>query len=784
MLHKFFLLLLLITINSNIFAQNEQITITGKVIDLETSKPLSNCNVSILNTNKGEVTDYSGSFTTTLDAKKCTLVFSYVGYETIQKSISLEENQSTTHVIIKMEPKEIEGEEVKIIADKNIPSTILQNVTPKDIQRMPNIYSDVLRSVQILAGVSTKSELSSGYNVRGGTFDENLIYLNGYEIYRPFLLRTGYEESQTTINPDMVKSLTFYNGAFPAKFGDRMSSALEVNYSNEHSNKIHGSIHADFLNMGINLNNKIGNLNWNIGARYAYPSAFLGGLQTRGDYNPSFSDIQLFTTYDFSKNSSLELLGIYSKNKIEITPKQWDGVFGFQTRGDYRGVTFEYSGSRDYSQITNLIGTKFNHNFGTSNKINLSFAKYSTEEKEFYNLSSDIFYSPNAYSPYDDREYLKTRYENGDNSIKLDSYRFKLGLELKHNIHNFNFGTEYRSEKIDNKLDEYLFEIGDSTLHQKPVLDKYYNSYKLNSLSLFLQDNIVFSSAFEMNVGLRYLRYEFSDENLFSPRIIVFYRPSIQHAISFSWGYYYQPPFLNELRSTKISSLKSQRAIHYVAGWEYYFKKDMKFKAELYYKDLNNLIPFYYDVFKMIYTENNNREGYAYGLDLMIEGEVVEGMRSWFGYSYLDTRERKIGTTNYQRRLLDQTHTIQVFLQDRMPKHENWQSHLRFLIGSGYLYYPRVVVKDDETGDSYLEVASKNPMEFLYYLRVDMGLSTTFDFGDEYKLIVTTEILNLFDHYNIGSYQWAQVFKDINAAIKIPHILSKRFFNIRLEFKF
>lgn len=784
MSRQFSFFILFISIITNVLAQNNQILITGEVIDSKTNEPLVNCNISILNTLQGTVSDASGFFTIRLNARNHTLRFSYVGYETIERTISLKQSQLKTYLLIKMNPKVIEEEEVKVIAEKNVPSTIIQSVEPKDIQLMPNIYSDVLRSVQILSGVATKSELSSGYNVRGGTYDENLIYLNGYEIYRPFLLRTGYEESQTTINPDMVKNLTFYNGAFPVKYGDRMSSVLEVNYSNEHKSKIEGSVHVDFLNMGINLRNKIGGLNWNFGARYAYPSSFLNGLQTRGDYNPTFSDVQLLTNYSFSNNSNLEFFGIYSENKIDIVPEQWDGVFGFQTRGDYRGVTFEYSGEREYSQISHLIGIRFLHKFDTGYRFNISLANYSTKEKEVYDLSSDIYYSPNAYNPYDDREYLKTRYEKGDNAIKLDSYRLKVGLKQTYDIHNFNFGVEYRIENIDNKLDEYLFEIGDSSLHQKPVLDKYNNSYELNSLSLFLQDKILFNSKLEMNVGLRFLRYEYSNENLISPRVIVFYRPSILHAISLSWGYYYQPPFLNELRSTKVNSLKSQRAIHYVLGWEYYFKEKVKFKAEVYYKDFNNLIPFYYDLFKMTYIESNNREGYAYGMDLMIEGEIVEGMKSWFGYSYLDTRERKFGESNYQRRLLDQTHTIQIFLQDRMPKLPNWQSHLRFLIGSGYLYYPRIVVTDAESDNSYLEVSSNNPLEYLYYLRVDMGLSVNFDLGDGKKLITVVEVLNLFDHYNIGAYEWAQVFKDINAPLKVPHVLSKRFFNLRLEFRF
>ena len=187
---------------------------------------------------------------------------------------------------------------------------MVQEIENKDVQKMPTIYSDVLRSVQVLSGVSTNSELTSGYNVRGGSFDENLIYLNGYEIFRPFLLRIGIEENQTIINPNMVEKLTFYNGAFPASYGDRMSSALEVNYAINHDEKLKGTIFTSILNAGINLKNNFNDFNWSIGTRLAYPSAFLSHLRTQGDYKPSFSDIQFLGNYKLSQNSYLEFLGI------------------------------------------------------------------------------------------------------------------------------------------------------------------------------------------------------------------------------------------------------------------------------------------------------------------------------------------------------------------------------------------------------------------------------------------------------------------------------------------
>ena len=299
-----------------------------------------------------------------------------------------------------------------------------------------------------------------------------------------------------------------------------------------------------------------------------------------------------------------------------------------------------------------------------------------------------------------------------------------------------------------------------------------------------MEDYFLISPNLEANIGVRFLKYGYSDENLFSPRAYLIYQLSDFNKFKFSWGYYYQPPFLNELKSTQIKNLKSQRSVHYILGWEKQVNPKLKFNAEIYYKDLDNIIPFYFDEFRMVYVDENNREGYAFGIDLMYEGEIVEGMKSWVGYSYLDTKERKVGERKYQRRLLDQTHTLQIFLQDKMRKHPNWQSHLRFLLGSGFLYYNRKLITDAETSQSYIDVDFNNPQEYFFYFRVDMGLSASFNLGKGYKITGIAEMLNVFNQLNAGAYEWVHIFKEIKAPLNIPHVLTKRFFNIKAEISF
>jgi len=767
----------------NSIGQTNYKALSGQVFNSKTKEPLENCNIFIPELEEGTITDENGEFKISLPMRIIEIKFTYLGFESHTKKIDL--TSTLNDIVVLLNPIVLNSEEVKIVAKKEPASIIIQKIENKDIQKMPTIYSDVLRSVQVLSGVATNSELTSGYNVRGGSYDENLIYLNGYEIYRPFLLRVGVEENQTTINPNMVENLTFYNGAFPASYGDRMSSALDVNYSAEHKDHIRGTFYASILNLGFNLNKRMNKFNWNLGIRYANPSAFLNSLKTKGDYKPSYSDIQFLGNYKINSNSYLELLALYADNRFDISPTNWSGNFGFSGRGDFRGVAIESEGDRIYSYLNSLVGIKYSSQILNKSRLEISASRYWVKEKEHYDLTGDIFYFPDAYNPDQDRELLKTRYEKGNNSISLNSYRVKAEINTHFGINNLNIGTEYRFSDISNKSYENFYEEGDSLLNEKPVNYNFNSSYNLNSFNFYVEDYILLTTEIEANIGIRYLKYNYSNENLFSPRAYITYKLSPLNSFKFSWGYYYQPPFINELKSTRITNLKSQRSIHYVLGWENQVNAKLKFSADIYYKKLDNLIPFYFDEFRMVYVDENNREGYAVGLDLMYEGEIVEGMKSWVGYSYLDSKERKIGEHDkYQRRLLDQTHTLQIFLQDKMRKHPNWQSHLRFLLGSGFLYYNRKLVTDPVTNEQFIDVDFENPDEYFFYFRVDMGLSAKFDLGNSYHITGIAEVLNIFNQLNAGAYEWVHVFSEIEAPMRIPHVLSKRFFNLRVELSF
>ena len=797
-----FLIILLVGLSSAALPQSNQGTVTGKVIN-SIKTPLANCNISIKENNKiekkfstGTITDSSGKFSIHLPFGSYILTASYVGYETHNEEFTLSKTSKSKNILIELKQTAVLSKEVTVTGEKNEPSTIIQRIEPKDLHKMPTIYNDVLRAIQILPGVTTSSELSSGYNVRGGSFDDNLIYLNGFEIYRPFLLRLGVEENKTLPNPDLVEEFRFYNGSFPASYGDKMSSALDVKYDVSKVDSFSGSANADFLSAGLTLKNKTGNLKYAAAVRYAYPGLFLNELQTNGDYRPAYKDIQFIADYPLSSKDKLEILLLYADNKFDLTPTDWEGNFGGFMRGDYRGVDIFYNGERKYTFKTGLAGIKYSSMINNDTQLKFSAARYSTTEDEYSNVASEYYYLPDP-KDHSNREYIKSAKENVNNNLDLVSYELIPELKLKKDNHLFSAGLDLRLTDVKNKVNEAFSEDSDSLLYDLPS-DRFINDkFRLNSYSGFLQDDFKLLGDLIINAGVRTNYYEYNKEFLVSPRASINYIISSIHSITFSWGYYYQPPSYPELRNKEangIPKLKAQRSVHYAVGWEYKFKEKLKFNLEAYYNNLSRLIPYYIDREKTEYLNANSDKGYAYGFDLAVQGEIVEGLNSWIGYGYLNTKERtKLadGTyTDYRPRLTDQNQTIQIFLQDRIKKHPNWQSHFRLLFGSGYLYNNREIVKDPETGKQYIKVSVDKVYTIPFYFRVDMGLSANFDIGDSKNLVVIAEVFNLFDHKNYGGYRFIQIpLKDLvgNNTLRIvavPQILSKRFFNLGLELKF
>ncbi len=770
------------------YGQSRQGKLIGQIVDEQTGKPLINVNITAQPGRFGTVSDSLGYFKLILPLGTYHIKMSYVGYEPWDSSVILSKDSNSKNLFIKLRQTAIGQEEVQITGKKEIFSHVTQKLDRLDIISMPTIYSDVLKSVKILAGVTSNNELTSGYNVRGGNYNENLIYIDGFEIYRPFLVTKGIEENQSIVNGDLIEDLNFNGGTFSARLGDKMSSALELTYNDNFDTTLHGVARTGILNSGITLYKRFGKLNIAGALRYTYPKLFETSLQTKGNYDPAYFDIQLIANYKFSQNSNFELLFINAVNKFYLTPSNWQGNFS-PAPFDVRQVDLKFSGSNNYNFNTRLSGLKYNIRLSRNTWLSILGSIYSTEEKNYKNLTSDIYYSNNAYYANQNKAYLKTNYDYANDNLNMDTYELKPILKFKIQKHSIEAGAAFRFYKFTNTVNESGYETGIDSVLISPYNINLVQNVKFPSYSGYIDDIINFNKKIQAEAGIRILRYDFSKETLVSPRVSINYYYSATSSFNFSTGFYYQPPFYYEVSYKNIknstTTLKSQRSINFMINWETKTLNGTKYSFDIYYKKLDNLIPYYIDQLKLVYGYQNSYEGYAKGFDFQFEGDLVQGIKSWIGYSYLDTGERLKGSVSgYTRRLPDQRHTIKIFLQDRVKKHPNFQAHVRFLIGSGLLFHPRYSAKDPVTNKYYIRIDSSQTGVIPFYFRTDMGLSYKFIFNKKMNLVLVVEVYNVFNKKNIVSYNWYHVFPQTTQLVGVPMILSGRFFSLDVRYNF
>jgi len=770
-------------ISSQSFAQEQIGSITGNVEDAKTNAPLAGVNVVITQISIGTMTDSLGNFSLSLRPGKYLVRFSLVGYEAVSLEVTIAAEGKTPSLVVMLKATPYVTNEVIISAENYQTSPSLHVIPEKDFEDIPNLFSDVLRSVTILPGVTSNNELTSAYNVRGQNFDANLIYLNGFEVFRPYLVQQGIEENQSVINENMLSDFEFYNGAFPVQFGDKMASVLVVNYKDVQSDGLGGEVNADLLNLGVTLHDKIGSLSWIGGFRYAFPSSFTNVLQTKGSYLPRYTDLQLLGSYVLPDNIKMDLLFITASNSFDLTPANWTGNFAVGAWDNFSQIALQFTGADDYRYDTNLLGLRVAMPLDPRSTLSASLAYYS--DREFYNenLSYNVFYSPDGYNPSDSASYLETGHEYADNSLLVDRLELKADFDSDHGDHDTKAGVELVSSLMDNNLDESTYNQPSTIV---PYLAQFQQRFSFNWISAYVGETEYLNSEFSTSLGLRALKYYFNGEFLVSPRASISFEPDSSNSLNFGWGYYCQPPYFYETRdkSPEVArSLLSQRAIHYVLKYENKFGNNGSVLAEAFYENLSRLIPYYTNQLELTYGDSNNYVGYTYGFDLQYQAELTEGLDTWIGYDYLNAQNRRAdGSTPYQRSLLDQTHTVRIFLQDAMPGLHNSQVHVRLLFGSGYLYHPMVNASNTQPADSYQMVPDYNDVDqYPFYFRVDMGLTYKFAFDKNRVVTLTAEVLNVFDKRNILSYSWYYVTPEFQQPIQVPNLLSTRYFDLGLR---
>lgn len=785
------LLAVIMTACNYAFADN--FILTGRVVD-EDLNPIELASVSCLEQGRVTMTNLKGEFSITLQSADSVVVkFSMVGYNARKRVFR--NPRGKLSVTIQLPSMEALGEVV--VTEKRRQTTGTERLDIKDMKSVPTTSGNAVEElIQQQAGVSTHNEMSSQYNVRGGSFDENSVYINNVEIYRPLLIRSGQQEGLSIINADMVESIGFSTGGFEAKYGDKMSSALDITY--KRPQRFEANAAASLLGASAYVGFGGKKFSMSHGIRYKTNRYLLGSLETKGEYKPNFLDYQTYISYKPNERWTLDLIGNISENHYNFVPTDRETSFG--TMEDVKSFRVYFDG-QEKDIFRTLFGTVgISRHFGTNTSLSFLFSAFHTKEQETYDTQGQYWLDDTNTST---NLGVGTYMEHARNYLTANVESFKLMLKHKVKRHDMEAGLTYKVEHVEEKSREYEMRdsSGYSIPHSADRLDLIYSLNSFNELNShriegYVQDTYRFTSGVEnqtlytLNFGLRFSNWSFNKETIVSPRVSLAIIPAFNQNITFRFatGLYYQSPFFKELRDTTTvngvtvatlnNKIKSQRSIHFVAAFDYRFRmneRPYKFTAEAYYKALNNLIPYNVNNVKITYYGNNLCDGYAAGLDMKLYGEFVPGTDSWITFSLMSIRQKMNG--KWIPLPTDQRYSINLHFTDYFPGTEKWKMTLRLAFADGLPF-----------GAPHKGLEYQN-FRAPAYKRADIGMSyRAYDNEDRKKHSIFKNIwlgidcLNLFGISNVNSYYW--VTDVTNQQYAVPNYLTGRQINgkVLLEF--
>lgn len=800
---KLYIFFIFLFIGSAVLAQS-RIKISGKVIDAD-NQGLELVSVRIGGTTQGTLTDLKGEYELTVASQdSIEIIFSCLGYRTEKRVLAAPQGNVVLNMRLYTKDKKL-GEVV--VTEIRKQTSTLQKIDAKDLRLMPDASGGSIESMlSTLAGVNSSNELSSQYSVRGGNFDENIVYVNGIEIYRPLLVRSGQQEGLSFINPDMVGSIGFSSGGYSAEYGDKMSSVLDITYKQPEA--FEGAVSASFLGASAMIGHSTKRFSQLHGFRYKTNSTLLSSLDTKGEYDPSFFDYQTYLTYKFSPNWNISLLGNISNNIYNFTPQERTTKYGTYTSASQFKVYFDGQEKDKFQTFSGALSL----NYGVSKYTALSLlaSAFATNEIVTYDITGEYWLDEldmanNGGVPQTSGTLgYGTYHEHARNRLNASVFAIAAKGVTRFGKNELKYGVNFQREIIKDRVREW--ELRDSAGYSLPhtgngidlvsSLSSYQNMQS-NRFSFYAQDTYKLrakSGFYTFTGGIRGSYWGFNKEFILSPRASVGYIPNFNDRLTFRFatGLYYQAPFYKELRDTVRTgenyvvrlnrSIKSQRSIHFVLGSDYSFRavnRPFKFTAELYYKKLDNLIPYEVDNVRIWYSGRNESKGYAAGLDLKLFGQFVPGTDSWLSFSLMRTQET-IGGIKVPRPT-EQRYSIALFFQDYVPRFPKYKFSLRAIWSDGLpVGAPRL---GRQAG--YFRTTP--------YRRVDIGASRLLVGGEDrlmkrgffryFKSIwIGLDVFNLLDISNVNSYYWVTDIYNHQSAV--PNYLTMRQFNLRLSMEF
>lgn len=775
-------------------ASAQSFTLTGKVID-ENNDPVEFASVSCAKQGKMTMTALNGTYSLQLQsADSVEIRFSMIGYKTKVRVLRRPRGKQTMQVVLHSSENALS--EVTITG-KRIETGQTQELSKEHIKNMPSTTGNAVEEmIQSQAGVSTHSELSSQYNVRGGSFDENSVYINNVEIFRPFLVRSGQQEGISVINPDMVEKIGFSTGGYEARYGDKMSSALNIEY--RRPKRFEASATASMLGASafVGMSNK--KFSWSNGLRYKTTKYLLGSMDTKGEYQPTFIDYQTYLTYSPNKRWDIKFLGNISDNHYNFTPEDRETNFGTMENVKAFKVYFDGHEKDVFRTFFGSLG--ITRKFGENTSLSLIASAFNTREQEKYDIQGQYWLTQTETS---ENLGVGTYFQHTRNYLKAHVESAKLLFKTKQKKHDIEAAFTYKWEHINENSVEY--EMRDSSKYSIPHTGKdLYMIYSMrakntltaNRIEAYAQNTYRFTGSagktlYTLNYGVRLAYWSFTKETILSPRLSLGIIPAFNDNITmrFATGLYYQAPFFKEIRDTTTvngityASLnrkaKSQRSIHFIAGFDYRFKmnnRPFKFTAEAYYKALGNLVPYSVNNVKVVYYGDNMCSGHAAGLDLKLFGEFVPGTDSWVSLSLMNTSMKLNGKSIPLP--TDQRYAVNMFFTDYFPGTTRWKMSLKLALADGLPF-----------SAPHRELES-NVFRAPAYKRADIGLNyRIIDNNDRHNkrnpirnLWVGAECLNILGINNVNSYYW---ITDVTGQqYAVPNYLTGRQINVKVSVDF
>lgn len=778
----------------------ENIKIHGKIIDQE-EKPVEFATIRIKGTSIGTNSDLQGNYSLTV-APKDTLevIYSCVGFKNVTRKLIDAKGDITINVKLPTESTELAEVEVTGFR-QNING--MQSIDKESFKTSPDVSGGSVEAmIQTMAGVNSSNEMSSQYSVRGGSFDENSVYINGTEIYRPQLVRSGQQEGLSIINPDMVGNIKFSTGGFPARYSDKMSSVLDITYREPEA--LEGSLSASLMGGSLTFGQSSSKFSQLHGLRLKKNNSILSSLETRGEYDPLYFDYQTNITYRPIDKLKFNILGNISLNHYNFKPADRETSFG--TSMDTKQFKVYFDGEERDRFETYLASFSTQYAINRANAIELVLSGFQSNELVSYDISGEYWLNQagtGGEGAVGGELGVGKYMEHSRNRLRASVFQMAIKGHTVIKRNNLSYGLIYQNEKFHDRTKEWEWRdsAGYSLPTQPEGVHLIYNlssrqDISTNRVAFYVEDALYLESAkfhMTLNGGIRFSYWDFNKEFLVSPRANFTLIPKEFNNWNYrvAVGLYYQSPFYKEYRLAQSDALgnsyitlnrdiKSPSSLQFILGTDYTFRmfnRPFKLTGEAYYKNLSRLISYEYDNLKINYSGLNDSKGYILGLDMKLFGQFVPGSDSWITFSLMKTQQ----TLNGVKVPLpsDQRYSVGLFFTDYFPKFPKLRFSLRGILSDGLTMTAPRVNRDQ----SYFRAPA--------YKRVDVGLSyqlvgapkdgvRPYNFWRHFKsIIVGFDCFNLFDMTNVSSYYWVTDVNDIQYAV--PNYLTRRQFNIRLS---